>query len=121
MALTLIDKSAWVRRDASFRQYGDLCTCAMSRMEILFSARGLVEYARVSKELSLFHDLRMNAETFAAAEAAQGELARTGEHRVALPDVLIGACAQQHGADLLHRDKHFDLLAGIFGFRSIRV
>ena len=42
-------------------------------------------------------------------------------HRVSLPDLLIGACARQHGADVLHVERHFDLLATIFGFRSIRL
>jgi predicted nucleic acid-binding protein len=32
------------------------------------------------------------------------------EHRIALPDLVIGA-AQQHGADVLHVDRRFDLLA----------
>jgi predicted nucleic acid-binding protein len=63
----------------------------------------------------------MDAATFAAAEAAQRELAITGEHRVSLPDLLIAACAQRHGAAVLHHDRHFELLAERFGFHSIRV
>lgn len=121
MALILIDKSAWVHRDESISSYGDLATCAMSRMEILFSARGAEDYERRSAELAAFRDLRMDAGTFAAAESAQADLARTGEHRVSLPDLLIAACAQQHGADVLHRDRHYDLLAERFSFRAIRV
>jgi predicted nucleic acid-binding protein len=38
-----------------------------------------------------------------------------------VPDLLIGACALQHGADVLHVDRHFDALADIFAFRSIRL
>jgi len=63
----------------------------------------------------------MDAATFAPAVAGQRELAMTGEHRVCLPDLLIAACAQPHGAAVLHHDRHLDLLAERFGFRSIRV
>jgi predicted nucleic acid-binding protein len=57
----------------------------------------------------------------AAAESAQHELAIRGQHRVSLPDLIIGACAQQHSADVLQVDRHFDVLADIFGFRSPRL
>lgn len=121
MALILLDKSAWVRRDESLDDFGEVCLCAMTRLEILVSARSFTEYEELSTGLGGFRDLRMNAATFAAAESVHRELARTGEHRVSLPDLLIAACAQQHGAAVLHHDRHFDLLAERFGFRSIRV
>ncbi len=121
MALILVDKSAWVRGIAEHDDRGELCLCAISRLEILYSARSSADYERRATDLSTLRDLRMDAATFAAAEAVQRELATTGEHRVSLPDLLIGACAQQHGAAVLHHDRHFDLLAERFGFRSIRI
>lgn len=121
MALILVDKSAYVRDWESGVVGAEACFCTMSRMEILYSARSHADYVERAEDLSAFRDLRMDAGTFAAAEAAQADLARTGEHRVALPDLLIAACAQQHGADILHHDRHYELLAGRFGFRAIRV
>jgi len=57
----------------------------------------------------------------ASAERAQQELSTRGRHRVSLPDLLIAACAQQHGADILHVDRHFDVLADVLAFRYVRL
>lgn len=121
MALILLDKSAWVRGGADLLDYGELCMCAITRMEILYSARSAQAFETLEHDLHAYRDLRIDHATLSAAEAAQRELAVTGEHRVALPDLIIGACAQQRAADILHVDRHFDLLARIFAFRSIRL
>lgn len=121
MALILLDKSAWVRGGAELLDYGELCMCAITRMEILYSARSADDYATLQEDLAAYRDLRIDYATVAAAESAQRELAAAGQHRVSLPDLIIGACAQQHGADVLHVDRHFDVLADTFGFRSIRL
>jgi predicted nucleic acid-binding protein len=62
----------------------------------------------------------MDAETFATAATPQRELADTGRHRVPIPDLLVAACAQQHGADVLHVDRPFDVLAGVLAFTPVR-
>jgi hypothetical protein len=49
------------------------------------------------------------------------KLGTRGQHRVSLPDLIIGACAQQHGAEVVHVDRHFDVLADVFGFPSLRL
>lgn len=121
MALILLDKSAWVRGGADLLDYGELCMCAITRLEILYSARSAQDFVTLRADLDAYRDLCIDAGTMASAESAQCELAARGQHRVALPDLLIGACAQQHGADVLHVDRHFDLLAETFGFRSIRL
>ena len=120
MALILLDKSAWLRGGAELLDYGELCMCAITRMEILYSARSAEDYAALQEDLTAYRDLRIDHATIAAAEAAQRELAGVGRHRVSLPDLTIGACAQQHGADVLHVDRHFDVLAETFGFQSLR-
>ncbi|MEY2441134.1 MAG: hypothetical protein QOJ46_560 [bacterium] len=88
---------------------------------VAHSARSAQDFATLREDLDAYRDLRIDAATLAAAESAQRGLAERGRQRVALPDLLIGACAQQHGADVLHVDRHFDLLATILGFRSIRL
>lgn len=120
MRLLLVDKSAYVRGALSFEADDELCLCAMTRLELLFSARSAEDYAQLEQDLAEFRDLRMDAETFAVARTAQRELAARGQHRVSLPDLLIAACAQQHAADVLHVDRHFDTLASVLEFQAIR-
>lgn len=121
MALILLDKSAWVRGGPELLDYGELCMCAITRMEILYSARSPDDFATLQEDLSAYRDLRIDHATLSAAESAQRELAVAGQHRVSLPDLIIGACAQRHGADVLHVDRHFDVLAETFGFASLRL
>lgn len=121
--LLLVDKSAWVRADlaALSEQDGELCLCDVTRLEILHSARSFDDYERIDTSLGLLRGLASTAETWALARTAQRELARRGQHRVALPDLIVAACAQQHGADVLHVDRHFDRLAGVLSFASVRL
>lgn len=121
MALILVDKSAWVRGGPELTDYGELCMCSITRLEILYSARSEADFAVLEEDLAAYRDLAVDRATLAAAEATQFELAAGGEHRVPLPDLIIGACAQQHGADVLHLDRHFDLLARTLGFNAIRI
>lgn len=120
MTLLLIDKSAYVRGVADVGDDEDLCLCAVTRLELLYSARSHRDYQRLEEDLALFRDLRMDAETFASALAAHRELAAVGHHRVAIPDLLIAACAQQHGADVMHVDRHFETLARVLAFTPRR-
>lgn len=120
MALILLDKSAWVRGGSELVEYGELCMCAITRMEVLYSARSAADLATLQNDVSAHRDLRMDHAT-PAAESAPRELADRSSHRLPLPDILIGACAGQHGADVLHAERHFDVLAEIFGFRSLRL
>jgi predicted nucleic acid-binding protein len=120
MSLLLLDKSAYVRGDLQAAADDELCVCAVTRLELLYSARSHADYLLLEDDLALFRELRMDGETFATAVTAQRELAATGHHRVAIPDLLIAACAQQHGADVVHVDRHFELLAGVLAFTPRR-
>lgn len=122
MSLLLIDKSAYVRGGLNDGDGdgGELCLCAVTRLELLYSARSRRDYELLEGDLSLFRDLRMDAETFAIATTAQRELAALGNHRVAIGDLLIAACAQQHGAGVVHIDRHFETLAQVLAFTPQR-
>jgi predicted nucleic acid-binding protein len=102
-------------------RYGEPCLCAITRLEILYSTTSPTDYAAQHDALALFRDLRIDAQTIAAAESGQRELATRSQHRISLADLLLGACAHQHGADILHVDRHYDTLAAVFGFRSRRL
>jgi len=121
VALILLDKSAWVRGGSDLVDYGVLCMCAITRMEILYSARSAEDFLTLQQDLGAYRDLRIGHATLSAAESAQRDLAATGQHRIGLPDLIIGACAQEHGAAVLHVDRHFDVLAPVFGFNSMRL
>lgn len=120
MSLLLLDKSAYVRGPGSGPS-DELCLCAITRFELLFSARSRADYERLEDDLALFRDLRMDAETFAIATTAQRNLAAIGQHRVPIPDLLIASCAQQHGADVMHVDRHYEVLARVLRFTPVRV
>jgi predicted nucleic acid-binding protein len=121
VSLVLVDKSAYVRGGAWTTDADELCLCAVTRLELLYSARSQSDYQSLEDDIALFRDLRMDAETFATALAAHRELAAIGHHRVALPDLLIAACAQQHGAAVVHVDRHFDVLARVLAFQPRRL
>ena len=119
MKLLLLDKSAYVRGPVELGDGYELCLCAVTRLELLYSARSARDYELLQEDLSYFRDLRMDAATFAIALGAQRELAESGQHRVAIPDVLIASCAHQHGADVAHVDRHFDVLERVLGFSAV--
>jgi len=120
LRLLLLDKSAYVRGALDATDDDELCLCAVTRLELLYSARSARDYVRLDDDLRHFRDLRMDAETFATALGAQRELAARGNHRIPIPDLLIAACAAQHGADVVHVDRHFETLAGVLGFVAVR-
>jgi predicted nucleic acid-binding protein len=119
--LLLLDKSAYVHGAAALGTEGELCLCAITRLEILYSARSPDDYSVLEADLDAFRELRVDAETLATAAGAQRELAQRSQHRVSIPDLIIAACAQQHGADVLHRDRHYDTLASVLSFEPVRV
>jgi predicted nucleic acid-binding protein len=120
LRVLLLDKSAYVRGAVEPTPEDELCLCAVTRLEVLNSARSKRDFHRLEDDLAEFRDLRMDGETFAVALAAQRELAAKGHHRVPIPDLLIASCAQQHGADVVHVDRHYDTLARVLTFNALR-
>ncbi len=119
--LLLADKSALERATPETFELGEICLCAVVRLELLYSARSPADYTRIETHLASFRDLRMDAETIATAIGAQRELAERGKHRLPIPDLLIAACAQQHQASVLHVDRHYELLSEVLAFEPIRL
>jgi predicted nucleic acid-binding protein len=119
--LLLVDKSAYVRGTSAAAVEGELCLCAITRLELLYSARSGGAYRLLEDEMTAFRDLRVDAETIAIALTAQRELGAAGRHRVPIPDLLIASCAQQHGAGVLHVDRHYDTLADVLAFEPVRL
>jgi predicted nucleic acid-binding protein len=118
--LLLIDKSAYVRGAVTAEPEEDLCVCAVTRLELLYSARSESDYRALEEDLAQFRELRMDAETFAIALGAQSQLVASGQDRMPIPDLLIAACAQQHAADVVHVDRHYETLARVLAFTPVR-
>ena len=119
--LLLVDKSAYVRGVDPGGYAETLCVCPAIELELLTSARSGAEYAAFERALAALRSLRMDAGTFDTARSAQRELAAVGRHRIPIADLLIAACAQQHGAGVLHFDRHYDVLAQVLDFRPVRL
>ena len=100
---------------------GQVATCGMVELELLYSSRGPDDYARRRQQLrDGFESLSMPDEVWQRALQVQAELARTSAHRgAALPDLLIAATAERHGVPVLHYDHDYDLIASITG-QSVR-
>lgn len=116
----LLDKSALVRGADLDPALGEPCLCAITRFEVLYSARSPRAFEQLDAELDALHELRVDAETIAIARTAERELAASSQHRVPIPDLLIAACAQQHQAAVLHIDRHYDTLARVLSFTPVR-
>lgn len=52
---------------------------------------------------------------FQRAIEVQGELARLGQHRLPIPDLIVAAAAEAAGLTVLHYDADFDRIAAITG------
>lgn len=121
MALILLDKSALVRTDDVDPALGEPCLCAITRFEMLYSARSPESFEQIEEQLDSFRELRVDAETIAVARTAQRELAAESQHRIPIPDLLIAACAHQHQAAVLHLDRHYETLARVLAFTPVRL
>jgi hypothetical protein len=121
VALILLDKSALVRTDDVDPALGEPCLCAITRFEMLYSARSPESFEQIEEQLDSFRELRVDAETIAVARTAQRELAAESQHRIPIPDLFIAACAHQHQAAVLHLDRHYETLARVLAFTPVRL
>ncbi|HET7485783.1 MAG TPA: PIN domain-containing protein [Solirubrobacterales bacterium] len=128
------DTSAWWRVASLSGELGELVDAAILadrlwitpivRMEILYSARSSTEYIAIESELDALRILRNDRAVTDVAMGALGELAERsdGYHRVPITDALIAAAAAEHGGvAVLHHDTHFDKLAEVLAFQSVRL
>ena len=93
---------------------GDVGTCGIVDLEILFSARGHAEVIALRAERATFPQLAMQQADFDRAAEVLEALARTGHHRaVGIPDLLIAAVAERYRVTILHYDRDFDAIARV--------
>ena len=119
--LILIDTSAWINHltgasHAPSRAIEELlqahraATNAVVRVELLTGARDDTQYAELDDTLQGLHMLNISDVVWRRAERLRFELKQLGRI-IPVPDVLMAACALVYDCALLHRDRHFELIA----------
>lgn len=119
----LADKSALARfphpvveaRLRPLLEEGLIATCAVVDLEVLFSSRTLVDYEEVLVERRSFDSAPITPEVLDLAIDLQHELAKRGQHRLAIPDLIISATARSVGLTVLHYDADFERVAAVGG------
>jgi predicted nucleic acid-binding protein len=123
----LADKSALTRRESkpAVREIleplliaGEIATCGIIDLEILYSARDRATYRATAEALRGMPRVPVTDECVERALEVQGMLGERSQHRaVPLPDLLVAACAEQAGLTVLHYDADFDRIAKLTGQR----
>ena len=121
--LYLLDTSVWLDvlpasgtnielrgRVDSLLQQDRVATTGMVRLELLGGARSEQEWNRLRDYLSALHQLPVEDDTWQEAAQMGFQLRRVGV-TVPFTDLIIGAVAVKSDTVLLHRDRHFDLMA----------
>ena len=125
----LADTSAWVwSRKAAQPELrhafdaalvdGEIATCDMVRMELLYSARSVGEFADLREELAALPDCPIGKDQWERALWVYEQLsAQGGAHQrsVKHPDLLIAAAAEAAAVTVLHYDEDYDRIAAITG------
>jgi predicted nucleic acid-binding protein len=126
LSVLLADKSAleWARRDRrartaflDLRNAHVIAACHVTALEICYSARNLadleallagqraLEWLAVSDGVM---DRALEVQRLLAANSGNG-------HRRPIPDLIIAATAELHGAEVLHVDSDFEMIATVTG------
>ncbi len=90
---------------------GLLATCAIVDLEVLYSSRNLSDYEDVLDERRSLDSAAITPEVMERVIELQHELARRGQHRLPIPDLVISAAAQAAGLIVLHYDSDFERIA----------
>jgi predicted nucleic acid-binding protein len=95
---------------------GELATCAITTLEMLYSARTGKEWTVAAKRLKQLPTVPITDEIAERAIEVQGLLWNRGKVRAAgIPDLLIAAAAEAAGVEVIHYDRDFDVIAKVTG------
>ena len=100
-----------------------LAICVITTMEVLYSARDPAGFERDLHHLQEdFRQLPLTVDVQERALDVLAILGRKSQHRgISDKDLLIAACAEVHGATVLHYDRDFDRISEITGQPSLWV
>ncbi len=126
--MRLADTSAWVWTRAVGGELrarfdddvvaGEIATCAMVKLELLYSARNPAEFAGLKEELDVLPQCPLDQNGWDRALAVYGDLAARGglhQRSVRHPDLLIAVAAEAAGLAVLHYDEDYDRIAAVTG------
>ena len=97
---------------------GEIATCAMVKLELLYSARNPEEFGGLRGELDALPDCALGVEGWERALEVYAGLASRGglqQRSVRHPDLLIAAAAEAAGVTVLHYDEDYDRIAQVTG------
>lgn len=123
----VIDTSAWMRQgqaaaaacwDAANEQ-DLLVSCPVAALEIFRTARNEDEFEMLERHFASLPQAPVTASVCQAALSASCELG--ARRRLPATDFLLAAAAAERGFGVLHADSHFDLLATVLEFESVRL
>lgn len=123
----VFDTSAWVRHRRpkalpfweKARDGELLVSCPVAALEIFRMSRDEDEFEMLDRTFAGLPQAPVTASVCRAALGASRELG--ARRRLPAPDYLIAAAAVECGFGVLHADKHFDLLATVLDFESVRL
>jgi predicted nucleic acid-binding protein len=125
----LADTSAWTNRrkhsavSADFEDRliaGEIATCSMVKLELLWETRDAQGFAERRARLEALDELPIDQPVWRRALEVFEQFANHGplHHRqVKLPDLLVAAAAEIHGVAVCHYDRDFELIAEVTGQR----
>lgn len=95
---------------------GEIATCGIVDLELLFSARTRKDYLAIVADQRSLARAAVGETGIERAIEIQTALARKGQHRGAtIPNLLIAAAAEAAGLCVLHYDADFDRIAAVTG------
>ena len=96
---------------------GLVATTPIIDLEVLYSARSPADYDEILAERRALPSYPLTGDVTDRAIDVQHGLARLGQHRVPLPDLLIAAVAELNDLAVLHYDSDYDRIARTTGQR----
>lgn len=95
---------------------GDVASCSLVDLELLYSARTSREHAEIRADRAALPHVTIDDDVFERAIAVQGDLADAGTHRsVGIQRLVVAAAAEHAGLVVLHYDTGFDRIAAVTG------
>ena len=126
--IELADTSVWARKGKPGLEWfglaledGKVAVCDMVVMELLWSARDVVDFRATESALLACPWLSIEPRDWEEARRVFRELAALGplHHRqVKTPDLLIAAVAARHAMTVVHYDSDFETIATVTGQRT---
>ncbi|HMS14235.1 MAG TPA: PIN domain-containing protein [Microthrixaceae bacterium] len=92
-----------------------LASCHVVALEVLYSARNLRDYEMLQRDIAAIRWIPVSEPVMDRTMEVQYLLAKRGQHRIPLPDLMIAAAAEVVDAVLLHYDSDFDRIAAVTG------